>query len=96
MNSHKHRKNSHVCGSRIIIAYLSRKSKRFFAFFNSDEYSRFHYLKVFEEHSTYSSVVFLRHVVEKFPYAIACVQTDNGSEFTNRLNSSKADRPTLF
>lgn len=30
------------------------------------------------------------------PCAIACIPTDNGSEFTNRLNSSKANRPTLF
>jgi transposase len=25
-----------------------------------------------------------------------CVQTDNGSEFTNRFNSTKRDKPTLF
>ena len=43
------------------------------------EYSRFRYLEAFEEHSTYSSSLFLRHVVEKFPYAIECIQTDNGS-----------------
>ena len=39
----------------------------------------------FQEHSTYSSTVFLRHVVKRFPFAIECVQTDNGTEFTNRL-----------
>ncbi len=61
-----------------------------------DEFSRFRYLEAFEEHSTYSSAVFLRHVVEKFPYAIECIQTDNSSEFTNRLNSSASRRQTLF
>lgn len=60
-----------------------------------DEFSRFRYLEAFREHSTYSSAVFLRHVVEKFPFAIECVQTDNGPEFTNRLISSNC-RPTLF
>ena len=25
-----------------------------------------------------------------------CVQTDNGSEFTNRFSGSKRDMPTLF
>lgn len=60
-----------------------------------DEFSRFRYLEAFREHSTYSSAVFLRHVVEKFPFAIECVQTDNGPEFTNRLISSNR-RPTLF
>ena len=61
-----------------------------------DEYSRFRYLEAFKEHSTYSSAEFIRHVVKKFPYAIECIQTDNGSEFTNRLNSSKKNTPTLF
>ena len=61
-----------------------------------DEYSRFRYLEAFEEHSTYSSTQFLLHVVERFPYAIECVQTDNGFEFTNRLANSKTKPPTLF
>ena len=43
-----------------------------------DEYSRFRDLKAFKEQNTYSSTVFIRHVVEKFPYAIACIKTDNG------------------
>ena len=61
-----------------------------------DEYSRFRYIEAFEEHSTYSSTVFLRHVVKKFPFAIECVQTDNGTEFTNRLLPRGNDKPTLF
>ena len=70
--------------------------QKFFQYTFIDEYSRFRYLEAFEEHSTHSSDIFLRHVVERFPYAIECIQTDNGSEFTNRLNNSKAGRPTLF
>ncbi len=61
-----------------------------------DEYSRFRYLEAFKEHSTYSSSEFIRHCVKRFPYAIECVQTDNGPEFTNRLNSQSPDRKTLF
>ncbi len=33
---------------------------------------------------------------EKFPYAIECVQTDNGFEFTNEMGNSKKKPPTLF
>lgn len=58
-----------------------------------DERSRFRYPEAFEEHGAFSSGVFLYHVVEKFPYAIAYIQTDTGSEFTNRRNASKAGRP---
>ena len=61
-----------------------------------DEYSRFRYLEAFKEHSSYSAAEFIRHCVKKFPYAIECVQTDNGSEFTNRMNASRTVRPTLF
>lgn len=60
-----------------------------------DEYSRFRYLEAFKEHNTYASSEFIRHCVKKFPYAIECVQTDNGTEFTNRLNS-RCSRKTLF
>lgn len=72
------------------------KGKKFYQYTFIDEYSRFRYLEAFEEHSTYSSAVFLKHCVEKFPYVIECVQTDNGSEFTNRLNPTGTNRITLF
>ena len=61
-----------------------------------DEYSRFRILKAYKEHSTYSSAQFIKYVVEKFPYAIECIQTDNGMEFTNRLNTNTKHKPTLF
>lgn len=61
-----------------------------------DEYSRFRYLEAFQEHSTYSSAQFIRNCVRKFPFAIECVQTDNGPEFTNRLNASATKKRTLF
>ena len=44
-----------------------------------DEYTRFRYLEAFPERSTYSSALFIQHCVQRFPYAIECVQTDNGS-----------------
>lgn len=61
-----------------------------------DEYSRFRYLEAFEEQSTYSSAVFLQHIAKKFPFPIECIQTDNGLEFTNRLNSRGMKKLTLF
>ena len=70
--------------------------QKFYQYTFLDEYSRFRYLEAFEEHSTYSSTQFLKHVVKLFPYAIECVQTDNGLEFTNRLNSNGTKKETLF
>ena len=61
-----------------------------------DEYSHFRFIEAFQEHSTYSSTVFLRHVVKKFPFAIGCVQTYNGGEFSNCLMPKGNNKPTLF
>ncbi len=71
--------------------------EKFYQYTFLDEYSRFRILKAYKEQSTYSSTQFLLHVIEKFPYPIECVQTDNGFEFTNRLSSqSKRPKLTLF
>lgn len=72
------------------------KEQKFYQYTFIDEYSRFRYLEAFEEHSTYSSAQFIKHVVEAFPYAIECIQTDNGMEFTNRLSPNSSKKKTLF
>ena len=64
-----------------------------------DEYSRLRYLEGFEEASTFSSATFLKNAMaffKKHGFAIKCVQTDNGFEFTNRFSKSKRDMKTLF
>ena len=58
-----------------------------------DEYSRFRYIQIYNERSTYISTLFIKEVIKFFPFEIKCVRTDNGLEFTNRLIS---DKPTLF
>ncbi len=72
------------------------KGKKFYQYTAIDEYSRFRYLEAFEEHSTYSSALFLEHLIKAFPFPIECVQTDNGTEFTKRLLPSERRTPTLF
>lgn len=72
------------------------QGQKYYQYTFIDEYSRFRYLEAFEEHSTFTSTQFLKHVVEKFPYAIECIQTDNGQEFTARLASRGKGKLTLF
>ena len=72
------------------------KGKKFYQYTAIDEYLRFRYLEAFEEHSTYSSAIFLEHLIKKFPFKIQCVQTDNGSEFTKSLGNTEKPTPTLF
>ena len=62
--------------------------KRFYQYSAIDEYSRLEYKMIFEEVSGYSTVEFLKGMLAYFPFAIACIQTDNGSEFTNRFLST--------
>lgn len=72
------------------------KGKKFYQYTAIDEYSRFRYLEAFEEHSTYSSTVFLHHLLKKFPFKIECVQTDNGMEFTKNLANTNDPTFTMF
>ena len=72
------------------------KGQKFYQYTAIDEYSRFRYLEAFEEHSSYSSAVFLDHLQKHFPFKIECVQTDNGAEFTKRLGHTASPTPTLF
>ena len=71
------------------------KKKKFYQYTAIDEYSRFRYVEAFEEHSTYSSAVFIEHMLKAFKFNVECVQTDNGMEFTKRLCVGK-QTPTLF
>ena len=61
-----------------------------------DEYSRLVYREMYDEHSTYSSKQFLEKLIEKAPFPIREIQTDNGTEFTNRLIVTKSKQLTLF
>ena len=72
------------------------KGKKFYQYTAIDEYSRFRYIEGFEEHSTYSSAVFIEHLIKAFKFPIECVQTDNGTEFTKRLLPAERRTPTLF
>ena len=59
-----------------------------------DECTRWRHIAVFDEISTFSSVEFLYQVLERFPFEISCIQTDNGSELTSRYHNPK--NPSAF
>ncbi len=58
--------------------------KPYFQYTAIDCASRWRYLRIFEEESTFHSVVFLKDVINRFEYSITGVKTDNHSTFTNR------------
>ena len=86
------------CGQRVQmdVKYVPKQclsgalaGQRLFQYSAIDEYSRMEFKMIFDELSGYSSVQFLKRMIRYFPFPIACVQTDNGIEFTNRFHSDK-------
>ena len=75
---------------------LIEKEEAYYQYTAIDEYTRKRVLWASKEHSTYSSAQFIDVVIRKFKFKIECIQTDNGFEFTNRLNRFMTDKETLF
>lgn len=61
-----------------------------------DEYTRYRFLKIYQEKSTYTSYKFLQEVIKRFPFKIYTIRTDNGLEFTKRLISKDPLDKTIF
>lgn len=59
------------------------KNKRYYQYTAIDTASRWRYLKIYEEQSSYHSIRFLEEVISLFPYRIQAIKTDNHSTFTN-------------
>lgn len=58
-------------------------NRRYYQYTAIDTASRWRYLAVYDEQSTYHSICFLKEVIAKFPHRIQAVKTDNGVVFTN-------------
>jgi transposase InsO family protein len=63
------------------------KNKRYYQYTAIDTASRWRYLKVYEEQTSYHSIIFLKEVMNIFPYKIQAIKTDNGVIFTNYYTS---------
>ncbi len=71
------------------------KNKRYYQYTAIDTASRWRYLKIYEEQTSYHSILFLKEVIEKFPHKIQSVKTDNGAIFTNRYTGGNLKRHDL-
>ncbi len=77
---------------------LQEKGEKFYQYTAIDEFTRKRYTWFTNEHSTYMSSEFVKRVVKYYRFKIETIQTDNGFEFTNRLNwnKSKRNEKTIF
>lgn len=59
---------------------LSSK-KRYYQYTAIDDYTRFRVLRHYERNDQKTAIQFVDHVLEKLPFPVEQIQTDNGSEF---------------
>ena len=81
---------------KYVPSYCPVDGNKYYQYTAVDECSRWTFREMYDEHSTYSSKDFLEKLIAKAPFPIREVQTDNGSEFTNRLIVVKNKHLTLF
>jgi len=63
--------------------------KKLYQYTAIDECTRWRYAVIYDELSAWNSMHFVKELIKRFPFEIACVQTDNGAEFTSRLQGAK-------
>lgn len=81
---------------KFVPAYCVANGQKYYQYTAVDECTRFCFREMYDEHSTYSSLDFLKKLIEYFPFPIREIQTDNGTEWTNALLVKKATHKTLF
>lgn len=74
-------------------------NKRYYQFTAIDCASRWRYLKIYDDYSSFNSIRFLEELIRIAPFKTRAVKTDNGSNFTNRyvgyLKSADPINPRL-
>ena len=73
---------------------VRQKDERYYQYTAIDEYTRKMWAS--KELSTRASAEFVEIIKKYFPFKIECIQTDNGFEFTNRLNPQGTKKNTMF
>jgi transposase InsO family protein len=72
------------------------KGRKYQQYTAIDTASRWRHLEIFDEETSYHSVEFLKIVIQKFPYKIRAIKTDNHSTFTNYyLGTNKRSEMTV-
>lgn len=69
--------------------------KRYFQYTAIDTASRWRYLRTFEEESTHHTCIFVLDVIERFPYTITGLKTDNHITFTNLYTGGNMKRSDM-
>jgi len=81
---------------QIDVAYMRRyKGSWLYQFTSIDGYSRWRHTEIFKEQNNGTALLFLEHLIEKAPFKITGIQTDNATIFTNRYVGYKKSTDPL-
>lgn len=82
----------------IDIKYVPKmlKNQRYYQFTAIDCASRWRFLRIHEDCSTYNTLIFLEELIRTAPFQIKAIKTDNGSCFTNRHNGGYIKSTAFF
>lgn len=70
--------------------------KKYYQYTAVDECARWCFREMYEEHSTASSLDFMKKLIHCCPFPIREVQTDNGTEWTKALLTNDPTKKTCF
>ena len=80
---------------KFVPSYCVANGEKYYQYTAVDECSRWTFREMYDEHSTYSSVDFLKKLILNSPFPIREIQTDNGTEWTRALISNDG-KPSKF
>jgi len=60
------------------------RSKKYYQYTEIDDCTRLRVLRIYPKNNEVTAVQFLDHVLEKLPFRVEQIQTDNGAEFSRR------------
>ena len=69
--------------------YVGNDNEKFYQYTVIDEASRERFIYPYKEHSSYSTIDFVKRAIIYFGYKPQIIQTDNGAEFTHNSNTKK-------
>jgi transposase InsO family protein len=68
------------------------RSKKYYQYTAIDDCTRLRVLRIYPKNNQKTAIQFLDHLLEKLPFQVQVIQTDNGAEFQSRFHWHVMDR----
>lgn len=74
------------------MAGTGKRRRRFYQYTAIDDCTRLRVLRIFDRNNQKTAIQFIDYVLEKLPFAVEVIQTDNGAEFKGAFHWHLLDR----